>query len=69
MKFYLKNLHFGQFNGVLNSDLASEIKTAYNIIRERKSDPKKQNDYRNQNEYKDFKSDPNELRSFVCFNN
>ena len=28
-------------------------------------DPKKQNDYRNQNEYKDFTSDPNELRSFV----
>ena len=28
-------------------------------------DPKKQNDYRNQNEYKDFTSDPNELRAFV----
>ena len=28
-------------------------------------DPKKQNDYRNQNEYKDFISDPNELSLFV----
>ena len=50
-----------EISDILNKQLDYDFKFAAVFSR----DPKKQNDYRNQNEFIDFTSNPNELRSFV----